>query len=131
MLAGAKRADREVGVERVGKDDVDDLDPRILGDAVEVVITVDAVLRHAILGGDAAGLFAIAADQSGQARAARRGEGVDDFAERQLAQADDRKAKLAVLRQRFGGPELRLRASHRAIGRRRQLLAHRRCTGQQ
>ena len=106
MLAGAKRPDRKFGVQRVGEDDVDDLDPRIVGDAVEVVIAVDAVLRHAILGGDAARLLAIAADQSGQARAARRGEGVDDLAERQLAEADDRETELAVLRQGFGGPEL-------------------------
>ena len=117
MLAGAKRPDRIFGVQRVGEDDVDDLDPRIVGDAIEVVITVDAGLRHAILGGDAARLVAIAADQSGQARAARCREGVDDFAERQLAEADDCETELAVLRQGFWVPELGLRPPHRPIGR--------------
>ena len=65
VLAGLGGADGEVGVHGVGQGDVDGIDGGVVEDVVEVVVVVDGVGGYAVLGGDAIGLVAMAADQGG------------------------------------------------------------------
>ena len=94
VLAGLGGADGEVGVHGVGQGYVNGIDGGVVEDVVEVFVVVDGVGRYAVLGGDAIGLVAMAADQGGDfgvggvldaahedaGDAAQADDGVADFA---------------------------------------------------
>ena len=65
VLAGAGGADGVLGVHGVGQGNVDGVDGGVGGDGVEVFVVVDGGGGDVVLGGDAEGLVAMAADESG------------------------------------------------------------------
>ncbi len=65
VLAGLGGADGVLGVHGVGQGDVDGVDGGVVGDFVEVFVVVDGAGGDAVLGGDAGGFVAMAADKRG------------------------------------------------------------------
>ena len=94
VLAGLGRANGEVGVHGVGQRDVDGVDSFVGDDGIEVVVGVDGGFGDSVVGGDAEGLVAMAADE-------RRDLGVGGIADAghedggDAAEADDGVAGLA------------------------------------
>ena len=76
-------------MQEVGQDDVDDTDPCIGCDTVEIVISVDRIARQAVLGGDAARFGRIATDQGGELDAGRVAQAWDDLPQRQFTEPND------------------------------------------
>src|SRR5208337_719293 len=68
VLAGFGGADGVLGVHGVGQRDVDGVDGGVVRDFVEVFVVVNGAGRDAVLGGDAVGLVAMAADEGGGLR---------------------------------------------------------------
>ena len=96
VLASLGAADRVLGVHRHWQADVDDVDLRIVLDAVVVLVIVDIRFRHAILARHFFGLDRVAADQRDQLAVLAILELRDDDAEPVAAEAHDRVAELAV-----------------------------------
>ncbi len=107
VLAGFGGADGVLGVHGVGQGDVDRVDGGVAGDLVEVFVVVDGGCGDAVLGGDAVGLVAMAADQAGDGGvgggkhaaqevvcdAAEADDGVSDFARGGLGVESGREAR--------------------------------------
>jgi hypothetical protein len=92
VLSGLERADGVLGVQADGEDDVDAVDLGIVRDAVEVRVIVEPADPEAraevLLLGRAAG------DEGGHSRVPGIDEAGDRFADREVAEADDRPAQL-------------------------------------
>ena len=94
VLAGLGGADGVLGVHGVGQRDVDGVDGGVARDLVEVFVVVDGAGGDAVLGGDAVGLVAMAADQAGDGGVGG-GEGAAHEMVGDAAQADDGVADFA------------------------------------
>jgi hypothetical protein len=100
VLARCGGADGVLGVHRHRQADVDDVDVRIVLDAVEILVIVDAAFRHAVFGRHALGLDRVAADQRHQLAVLAVLELRNDHAQAIHAQPDNRIAELALRRRR-------------------------------
>ena len=65
MLAGFSRADRVLGVHRVGQRYVDSINGRVVRNLIEVFVVVNGAWRNAVLGRNPLRLVAMAAHQPG------------------------------------------------------------------
>ena len=65
VFAGFGRADRVLGVHRVGQCHIDRLDGRVVRDFIEVLVIVDGACRNPVLGRDPLRLVAMAAYEPG------------------------------------------------------------------
>ena len=111
VLAGARRGDHLVAVERVRGDDVDRLHLRVAGERVPAVVAVDRLRLDAVLRRHRLGLVGRARHQRDGLGLAALAEGRKDLLQRQPAEAHDREADPLGRRQR------RRRGRGRAVGR--------------
>ena len=111
VLAGLRRAHGVFGMHVVRQHDVDEVDRRIVADAVEAGVVVKSLRRHAVLVGDGTRLGRVAADERRDAHMLARQRPGQDLVDRQMSETDHRDAQLAVERVEVAG-----RRFHLAVG---------------
>jgi hypothetical protein len=96
MLVRLGRLEGQLGMERVGRDDINHVDVRVVRHLLHVFVVIDVLVGNVVLRLPFFGLVRVASDDAGQPAILGLGEGGRKLVGGQAAQAAEGKTQLAV-----------------------------------